>query len=91
MSAALPHIDTPDPLRRRALAGVPRGCDCLLRRCGASRESAADGRWPNARMTAVATLRDPALVADAPTPCAIRPHLGNPVIAFHDDNSLNLG
>jgi hypothetical protein len=42
-------------------------------------------------MTAVATLRDPALVADAPTPCTIRPHLGNPVIAFHDDNSLNLG
>jgi hypothetical protein len=42
-------------------------------------------------MTAVATLRDPALVVDAPTPCTIRPHLGNPVIAFHDDNSLNLG
>ncbi len=65
MSTVLPHIDTPDQLRRLVQAGAPRGCDCPLRRCGASWDSVADGDWPNAQMMAVATLRDPEL--DEPT------------------------
>jgi hypothetical protein len=61
MSTALPQIDTPDRLRTLAQAGVPGDCDCPLRRCGASWDSVAEGDWPTPQMTAVATLRDPAL------------------------------
>ena len=64
MNAPLPRMDTPDALRARAQAVSPKACDCPLRRC-AHWDSVAEGDWPQQHMTAVATLRDPAL--DEPT------------------------